>query len=1064
MQTTDSGLRDPSKGWVASFITWSIQNKLLVLIGALVLLVGGVRAVQSTPLDAVPDMTDTQVIVRTEFPGQSPQLVEDLVTYPMASALLGLPRTEDVRGVSMFGSSFIYVVFEDGVDQYWARSRVLEALSRMQAELPAGATPELGPDATGVGWVYQYALVDRTGQRDLADLRALQDWFLRFELAAVDGVAEVASVGGFQREFQVLLDPDRLRAFGVALPEVIEAVRRSSLEASGSIVEQAETEFFVRARGYVTTAGELEQVSLYAEDGAPVTVADLGRVIEGPALRRGVTELNGEGEVVSGIIVMRDGENALEVIDRVTERIDELSAGLPEGVEIVPVYDRAPLIEGAVEYLQHKLIEEAIAVTLVVLIFLLHVRSAFVSVITLPLGVLAAFIVMQAQGVTANIMSLGGIAIAIGAMVDASIVMVENANRRLADLPPDASKADRDAARIKAVQEVGPGVFFSLLIITVSFLPVFALTGESFRLFSPLAFTKTYAMAFAAALSVTLVPVLIMLLVRGRVRPERANPIMGVLIAGYRPVLRLALRFRWITLGLTVALLASSALPLARLGGEFMPPLYEGELLYMPTTLPGVSTAESRDILSTTNRLIMTVPEVEQAFGKAGRADTATDPAPMSMIETWIRLKPREQWRPGLTPEALIEELNERVAMPGLVNSWGYPIKIRMDMISTGVRTPVGVKITGDDLSEIERVAADVARVVEGVDGARSAFADRTMGGRYLEITPDRRELARQNVDLASVQAVINAAMGGRPVSESVQGRERYAIAVRYDRPFRNQPSAVGDLLVTSRDGAQIPLSELADIAFVDGPPMIRSENARLTGWVFVDVAGRDIASFVNDAQHVVAEGVELPSGYAVEWSGQFEQMIEARERLSLAIPAAILIVFVLLMLHFGRVDRTLMIMASLPFALIGGLWSLWLAGYDMSVATAVGFIALGGIAVETAVVMVLYLDQQVREYPPRTQDELFEAVMAGAAMRLRPKLMTVLTIFAGLAPVFVTDGLGADVMRRIALPMVGGMVSTLVLTLLVVPAIYFLWEAFRLRLNRDASEVSNSLSTRTEA
>lgn len=1064
MQTTDSGLRDPSKGWVAGLIDWSIRNKLLVLIGAVVLLVGGVRAVQSTPLDAVPDMTDTQVIVRTEFPGQSPQLVEDLVTYPMASALLGLPRTEDVRGVSMFGSSFIYVVFEDGVDQYWARSRVLEALSRMQAELPAGAAPELGPDATGVGWVYQYALVDRTGERDLADLRALQDWFLRFELAAVEGVAEVASVGGFQREYQVLLDPNRLRAFGVALPDVIEAVRRSSLEASGGIVEQAETEFFVRARGYVKRAEELEQVSLFAEDGAPVTIADLGRVIEGPALRRGVTELNGEGEVVSGVVVMRDGENALEVIDRVKARLNDLSAGLPRGVEIVPVYDRAPLIEGAVEYLRHKLIEEAIAVTLVVLIFLLHVRSAFVSVITLPLGVLAAFIVMQAQGVTANIMSLGGVAIAIGAMVDASIVMVENANRRLADLPPDASKADRDAARLKAVREVGPGVFFSLLIITVSFLPVFALTGESFRLFSPLAFTKTYAMAFAAALSVTLVPVLIMLLVRGRVRPEQANPLMRVLIAGYRPVLRLALRFRWVTLGVTGLLLLSAALPLARLGGEFMPPLYEGELLYMPTTLPGVSTAEARDILSTTNRLIMTVPEVEQAFGKAGRADTATDPAPMSMIETWIRLKPREAWRAGLTPEALIEELNERVAMPGLVNSWGYPIKIRMDMITTGVRTPVGVKITGDDLAEIERVAGDVARAVEGVAGARSAFADRTMGGRYLEITPNRRELARQNVDLAGVQAVINAAMGGPPVSESVQGRERYAISVRYDRPFRNQPSAVGELLVSSRDGAQIPLAELADIAFVDGPPMIRSENARLTGWVFVDVAGRDIASFVEDARRAVAGAVDLPAGYAVEWSGQFEQMIEARERLSLAIPAAVLIVFVLLMLHFGRVDRTLMIMASLPFALIGGLWSLWLAGYDMSVATAVGFIALGGIAVETAVVMVLYLDQQVREHPPKTREDLFEAVMAGAAMRLRPKLMTVLTIFAGLAPVFLTDGLGADVMRRIALPMVGGMISTLVLTLLVVPAIYLLWEAFRLKLDARAPAPSHPLDPLTEA
>ncbi|MCP2678887.1 CusA/CzcA family heavy metal efflux RND transporter [Maricaulaceae bacterium NA33B04] len=1064
MPTTDPELRDPSKGWVASLINWSIQNKLLVLIGAVALLVAGVRAVQSTPLDAVPDMTDTQVIVRTEFPGQSPQLVEDLVTYPMASALLGLPRTEDVRGVSMFGSSFIYVVFEDGVDQYWARSRVLEAISRMQAELPAGAVPELGPDATGVGWVYQYAIVDRSGERDLADLRALQDWFLRYELAAVDGVAEVASAGGFQREYQVLLDPDRLRAFGVDLPEVIEAVRRSSLEASGSIVEQAETEFFVRARGYVTTAADLEQVSLYADDGTPVTIRDMGRVIEGPALRRGVTELNGEGEVVSGIIVMRDGENALEVIDRVKARIAELEPGLPQGVEIVSVYDRAPLIEGAVDYLQHKLIEEAIVVTLVVLIFLLHIRSAFVAIITLPLGVLAAFIVMQAQGVTVNIMSLGGIAIAIGAMVDASIVMVENANRRLSELPAGASRTDQNAARLKAIQEVGPGVFFSLLIITVSFLPVFALTGESFRLFSPLAFTKTYAMAFAAALSVTLVPVLIMLLVRGRLRAEQSNPIMKVLIAGYRPLLKLALRFRWVTLGVTVLLVASSAVPLSRLGGEFMPPLYEGELLYMPTTLPGVSTAEARDILATTNRLIMTVPEVEQAFGKAGRADTATDPAPMSMIETWIRLKPREAWREGLTPEDLIDELNARVSMPGLVNSWGYPIKIRMDMISTGVRTPVGVKVTGDDLGQIERVAADIARVVEGVDGARSAFADRTMGGRYLEINPDRRELARQNVDLASVQAVINAAMGGRPVSESVQGRERYAIAVRYDRPFRNQPSSVGDLLVPSRDGAHIPLSELADIAFVDGPPMIRSENARLTGWVFVDVAGRDLASFVADAQRVVASEVELPAGYAVAWSGQFEQMLEARERLSLAIPAAVLIVFILLMLHFARVDRTLIIMASLPFAMIGGLWSLWIAGYDMSVATAVGFIALGGIAVETAVVMVLYLDQQVREHPPATQSDLFESVVTGAVMRLRPKLMTVLTIFAGLAPVFITDGLGADVMRRIALPMVGGMISTLVLTLFVVPVIYLLWETFRRKLGRDGSHDNTQPDLQTES
>ncbi len=1047
LMTTDTELRDPTESWVAKLIAWSVGNRLLVLFGAALLLVAGVRAVERIPLDAIPDMSDTQVIIRTDFPGQSPQVVEDLVTYPLASTLLGLPRTQDVRGFSMFGTSFVYVVFEDGVDQYWARSRVVEALSRIQGDLPSSARPQLGPDATGVGWVFQYALIDRTGERDLADLRAVQDWFLRFELAAVPGVAEVASVGGYVREYQVLLDPNRLRAFDIPISRVIEAVRAASRETSGRIIEQAETEFFVRSYGYVSDRDDLEQVVVAAVEGTPIRLGDLGRVVEGPGLRRGVTELNGEGEVVAGIVVMRSGENALTVIEAVRERLQDLEDGLPDGVEIITVYDRAPLIEGAVDYLRHKLFEEGIAVALVVFIFLLHVRSAFVAIITLPLGVLAAFIVMQAQGVTANIMSLGGIAIAIGAMVDASIVMVENANRRLAELPDDASPQDGNAARLRAAQEVGPGLFFSLLIITASFLPVFALTGESYRLFSPLAYTKTYAMAFAAGLSVTLVPVLIMLLVRGRQRPETANPIMAVLIAVYRPILRAALRFRWLTLAFTLGLLASAAIPLTRLGGEFMPPLYEGELLYMPTTLPGVSVSRARDILAQTNRLIMTVPEVELAFGKVGRADTATDPAPLSMIETWIRLRPRDEWRVGVTPETLIEELDARVRMPGLVNSWGYPIRIRMDMISTGIRTPVGIKITGPNLETIERIAAEVEAAVRSVPGTRSAFADRTTGGRYLEINPDRNALARHGVDLGTVQMVVETALGGLPVAESVQGRERYDIMIRYDRPFRETAGALDDILVPTPAGAHVPLGELASIEFADGPPVIRSENARLTGWVFVDVVGRDIAGYVADADARVDEEVELPADYAIDWSGQFEQMIEARERLSFAIPAAIAIIFVLLMLHFGRLDRTLLIMASLPFALIGGLWSVWLAGYDMSVAVAVGFIALGGIAVETAVVMLIYLDQQVRETSPADRGALTKAVMSGAVMRLRPKLMTVLAIFAGLAPIFFTDGLGADVMRRIALPMVGGMITTTVLTLVVLPVLYFVWEARRQRL-----------------
>ena len=1036
---------DPTKGSVAKVIDWSARNPLIVSILALVILVGGVFALQRTPLDAIPDLSDTQVIIRTDFEGQSPQIVENLVTYPLSTAMLGLPKAKVVRGFSMFGASFVYVIFKDGTDLYWARSRVLEALSKIQSTLPEAAKAQIGPDATGVGWVYQYALVDKSGKQDLSQLRALQDWFLKFELATVPGVAEVASVGGFVKEYQVLVDPVKLRAYGVPLMRVEEAIKSSSIETGGRVIEQAETEFVVRSKGYVTKSEDLEKLVVKAEGGTPVYLSDIARIVEGPELRRGVTELNGEGEVVSGIVIMRPGENALNVIRAIRKKMDEVKVGLPEGVEIVPVYDRAPLIEGSVEYLTHKLIEEAVVVSLVCLIFLLHVRSSVVAIVTLPLGVLAAFIVMSWQGITANIMSLGGIAIAIGAMVDASIVMVENAHRKLSEMEPEATAKDRSEALILAAKEVGPGLFFSLLIITVSFLPVFALTGQSERLFSPLAFTKTYSMAAAAILSVTVVPMLMLWLIRGKILGEERNPINRFFIHVYRPVLAAALRFKWITVALACGLLLSMAVPISRTGSEFMPALYEGDILYMPTTLPGVSVTKAREILQVTNRAIKAVPEVETVFGKAGQAETATDPAPVSMIETWIRLKSKEEWREGITVDDLIKEFDQATKMPGLVNSFGYPIKIRIDMVTTGIRTPVGIKISGGDLNTISDIAVEVEQAVKDIPGTRSAFADRVVGAKYLEIVPDRAAIARHGIDLGMVQQVIATALGGMRIAESVQGRERYGIILRYDRPYRETVDDVKDILVATPNDAQIPLGELADIRISNGPPMIVSENARLNGWVFVDIAGRDIGGYVKEAQKIVAEKVKLPAGYSVGWSGQFEQMLEARARLNIAIPTTIAIIFVLLVMHFGRLDRTLMVMLSLPFGLIGGVWGLYLADYNFSVAVAVGFIALAGIAVETAVVMLIYLDHQVHHHPPRTEKDLFDAVMHGAVLRVRPKLMTVSVIIAGLLPIFFTDGLGADVMRRIALPMVGGMVTTTLLTLIVIPVIYFIYQARKL-------------------
>lgn len=1042
MQTTNHHLKDPTKGVIAGIINWSVANKLLISVLITTIIIMGSFAIKNTSLDAIPDLTDTQVIIRTEFTGQSPQIIEDLVTYPLSTTMLGLPKTKVVRGYSMFGSSFVYIIFEDSVDQYWARSRVVEALTKIQSKLPESAKPEIGPDATGVGWVYQYALKDNSGKFDLSQLRSLQDWFLKFELASVKGVSEVASVGGFVKEYQVLIDPNRLRAYNVPLHKIVSAVKSASREVGGRVIEQAETEIMIRSKGYIQNLDELKSTVVYSENGVPVVLSDIARIIEGPELRRGVVELNGEGEVVSGIVIMRHGENALDVIKRVKAKMETLKKGLPEGVEIVTVYDRTPLIEGAVDYLFTKLIEEGLVVALVCFIFLLHVRSSFVAIITLPLGILAAFIVMSWQGITANIMSLGGIAIAIGAMVDASIVMVENAHRKLSVLAKDASSYDKASAIILSAKEVGSGLFFSLLIITVSFMPVFALTGQSYRLFTPLAFTKTYAMFFAALFSITIVPVLMLWFLKGKIKKEEENPINRFFVKLYTPILELALKRRTASIVISLVLLASMAMPIMRTGSEFMPALYEGELLYMPTTLPGVSITKAKEILQQTNKLIKGVPEVERVFGKVGRADTATDPAPISMIESWIKLKPKEEWRAGFNIKDLIKEMDKSVKFPGLVNSWGYPIKIRMDMITTGIRTPVGIKISGDNLKTIGKVALEVERAVKDVRGVRSAFADRVIGGKYLDITPDRNELARNNIDLSMFQNVVSTALGGMKLAESIQGRERYNIMLRYQGQFRESPEDLENILIPTPQGAHIPLGELATIEFAEGPPMIKSENARLNGWVFVDIVDRDIGSFVKEAREVISKKVKLPAGYSITWSGQFEQMLEAESRMQVAVPSAILIIFILLMLHFDRLDRTLMVMLSLPFGLIGGVWALYLADYNFSVAVSVGFIALAGIAAETAVIMILYLDEQLRELKPKSHKELVDAVIRGAVLRLRPKLMTVSTIFAGLLPVFLTDGLGSDVMRRIALPMVGGMVTTTILTLIIIPVIYYIWES----------------------
>ena len=1037
---------------IAGLIRWSIANRFLVLLVSVLVAAWGTVSLLRTPLDALPDLSDTQVIIRTPFPGQAPRIVEDQVTYPLSTTMMSVPGAKTVRGYSMFGDSFVYILFEDGTDPYWARSRVLEYLNQVQSRLPAGAKPALGPDATGVGWIYQYALVDRTGNNDLGQLRALQDWFLRYELKSVPDVAEVASVGGMVRQYQIVLLPERLRAYGISHGRVIQAVQNANRETGGSVLELGEAEYMVRASGYLKTLEDFAAVPLLTtEAGTPVMLKDVARIQIGPEMRRGIAELDGEGEVTGAIVIMRHGKNALTTIAAVKEKMATLKASLPTGVEIVETYDRSGLIERSVRHLAQKLLEEFAVVALVCLVFLLHLRSAFVAIVTLPLGVLAAFIVMHYQGVNANIMSLGGIAIAIGAMVDAAIVMIENAHKRLeawhhAHPEVELSVSERWRVIGDAAAEVGPALFFSLLIITLSFVPVFALQAQEGRLFAPLAYTKTYAMAAAAGLSVTLVPVLMGYLIRGRIPQEGRNPLNRLLIAGYRPLLAIVLRAPWLTIAVAVLLAVSSLIPLSRLGTEFLPPLDEGDLLYMPSALPGLSTGKAAELLQQTDRLIATVPEVKRVFGKIGRAETATDPAPLEMVETVVQLKPRSEWRAGMTPEKLVEELDRVVRLPGLSNIWIPPIRNRIDMLATGIKSPLGIKVSGNDLGQIEQVAGEIERAVKDVPGVSTALAERVQGGRYIDISIDRNAASRYGMSIADVQSVVSSAIGGENIGETIEGRRRFPINVRYPRESRDSLEGLKALPIVTERGAQIPLSAVAAISLADGPPMLRSENARLSGWIYVDIRGRDLGSVVQDAQRVVAQRVKLPPGVSLSWSGQFEYLERARARLVLVVPFVLLVIFVLLFMTFQRMDEALLIMLSLPFSLVGGFWFIYALGHNFSVAGAVGFIALAGVAAEFGVVMLLYLKQAVERHGV---GHLMEAIDEGAVQRVRPKAMTVAVIIAGLIPIMWSEGSGAEVMQRIAAPMIGGMLTAPLLSMFVIPAAYLL-----LNRNRRKGEV----------
>ena len=1038
---------------IEGLIRWSVGNRGIVLLLAAMLAGWGVWAVRNTPVDAIPDLSDVQVIIKTTYPGQAPQVVEDQITYPLSTALLAVPGATTVRGVSMFGDSYVYVLFREGTDLYWARSRVLEYLSQVAPRLPPGARPALGPDATGVGWIFQYALIDRTGRHDISQLRALQDWFLKFELQATPGVAEVAPIGGMVRQYQVVVDPNALRAYGLPLAQVREAIERANQESGGSVLEMAEAEYMVRASGYIKGVADLRNVPLKANPaGVPVLLKDVADIRLGPELRRSVGELDGQGEAVGGVVVMRWGENALTTIDAIKAKIERLRHSLSEGVEIVTTYDRSDLIGRAIDNLKDKLTEESIVVVLVCAAFLLHLRSSLVIILTLPLGVLAAFVVMHAQGINANIMSLGGIAIAIGAMVDAAIVMIESLHRRTEHEPLTRENRWRLVAETAA--EVGPALFFSLVIITLSFLPVFALEAQEGRMFKPLAFTKTYAMAAASVLSVTLVPVLMGYFVRGRILPERRNPLNTLLIWLYRPLLRGALSAPWVTILAAVLLVASMAWPLQHIGSEFMPDLDEGDLLYMPSLMPDVSIGKAREVLQQTDRLIRTVPEVEAVYGKIGRAETATDPAPISMFETTIKLKPRDRWRPGLDMAGIRAELDRVVTVPGVTNVWIMPIKNRIDMLATGVKTPVGIKVAGPELAEIGRLAAQVEAAVRTVPGTASAYAERPVGGRYVDVDIDRRAAARYGLNIADVQQVVRTAVGGEEVTQSIEGLQRFPVNVRYPREWRDTPDALAALPIVTPSGAHIALGDVAKVRIMDGPGMIRTENARLNGWVFVDIAGRDLGGYVADAREVVARSVRLPPGYSLSWSGQFEYLERVRGRLTAIAPLTVALIALMLWLTFRRLGEVLVVMASLPVALAGGVWLLWSLGFNLSVAVGVGFIALAGVAVETAIVMLVYLNLALERHRaealvqgrPLTPEDVEAAVVEGALLRLRPKVMTVATIFAGLLPIMLGGGTGSEVMRRIAAPMVGGMASATALTLLVIPSVYLIWQRFRLR------------------
>lgn len=1032
---------------IAALIRWSVGNRFLVLIATLFLVAAGGWSVARTPLDALPDLSDTQVIIRTPYPGKAPQVVEDLVTYPLTTTMLSVPGARTVRGYSFFGDSFVYVLFDDKTDPYWARSRVVEYLNQVQARLPAGASASLGPDATGVGWVYEYALVDSTGMRDIGQLRALNDWFLKFELKTVPDVAEVASIGGMVRQYQVVLDPDRMRALGITQPAVVEALQKANQASGGSVVEFAEAEYMVRSRGYLRSLDDFRTIPLAVTGATPVLLRDVATVQIGPEMRRGIAELDGEGEVAGGVVVMRSGKNARSTIEAVKAKLEALKPGLPPGVEIVPTYDRSLLIDRAVENLRSKLIEEFVVVALVCAVFLFHLRSALVAVVALPIGVLAAFIVMHWQGVNANIMSLGGIAIAIGAMVDGAIVMVENVHKHIEAFEAAQGRQPAVAERWQLVAdasvEVGPALFFSLLVITLSFVPVFSLEAQEGRLFSPLAFTKTYAMAAAAGLSVTLIPVLMGYLIRGRIPHEAANPVNRFLMAAYRPALELVLRFPKGTLAMAAVLLALTAVPMMRLGGEFMPPLDEGDLLYMPSALPGLSVSKASQLLQLTDRLIKTVPEVERVFGKAGRADTATDPAPLEMFETTIQFKPRAQWRAGMTADRLVEELDRAVKVPGLTNVWVPPIRNRIDMLATGIKSPVGIKVAGTDLAAIDALASQIEAAVKGVPGVSSALAERLAGGRYIDVDVDRLAAARHGLSVADVQAVVSTAIGGDNVGEVVQGRERYPINVRYPREVRDSLERLRQLPFVTARGAQLLLGDVATIRIEDGPPMLRSENARLSGWVYVDVRGRDLRSVVTDMQAAVGRAVKMPAGYAVSWSGQFEYLERATERLKLVVPATLAVIFVLLYLLFRSFGDAALVMAAVPFSLVGGFWLVWAMGHSISVATAVGFIALAGVAAEFGVVMLVYLknalSRRLEAGEPMNDQTLRAAIREGAVLRVRPKAMTVAVVMAGLLPILFGSGTGSEVMTRIAAPMVGGMVTAPLLSMLVVPAAWYL-------------------------